>query len=62
MGVYRYGYALTVEAAQNEARAMVDAIKGRKMPCRVGYDTEWNEQRKLPKSIAVLPKGTAVRC
>lgn len=50
VGVYRYSYALTVAEAKEEARAVVDAIRGHQMPCGVWYDAEDTSQRALPKA------------
>lgn len=50
VGVYRYGYALTVAEAKKEARAVVDAIRGHQMPCGVWYDAEDKSQRALSKA------------
>lgn len=50
VGVYRYGYATTVSAAREEAKAVVDAIRGYAMPCGVWYDAEDPSQRKLAKT------------
>lgn len=49
VGVYRYGYATTVAEAKEEAWAVVDAIRGHKMPCMVWYDAEDKSQRALKK-------------
>ncbi len=45
-GVYRYSYALTVEAAKQEAREVVKLLKGRKPSLPVFYDLEWKPQRE----------------
>lgn len=50
VGVYRYGYALTAAEGKAEAEAVVDAIRGHKMPCRVWYDAEDKTQRVLGKA------------
>lgn len=49
-GVYKYSYALSVEEARQEAQAVLDVLRGRKLEFPVFYDVEWNQQRGLPSS------------
>ena len=52
VGVYRYGYATTVEEARQEANKVIQTIKasGYKLDCPVAYDLEGIEQGALSKS------------
>ena len=49
-GVYRYVYAKTTAAATAEAKAVVTALKGKKIPCGVWLDMEDASIRKLGKA------------
>ncbi|RGU91069.1 hypothetical protein DWW31_14795 [Clostridium sp. AF15-17LB] len=52
VGVYRYGYGVTVAEAQKEALAVVNSIKngGYRIQYPVAYDVEGDAQGKLSKS------------
>ncbi|MDO4339441.1 MAG: GH25 family lysozyme [Eubacteriales bacterium] len=49
MGVYKYSYALKTAEAQEEARKVIEALKGRPLEFPVFYDMEWSQQRQLPR-------------
>ena len=50
VGVYKFSYALSVAAAREEARKVLETLGGRKLDYPVFYDLEWSEQRALSKS------------
>ena len=47
IGVYQFSYALTKEAARNDAINMLQKLNGKKTD--IWLDLEWSEQRKLGK-------------
>lgn len=47
LGVYQFSYALSEEAAQNDALNMIRKLNGKKLT--IWLDLEWAEQRKLGK-------------
>lgn len=47
VGVFKFSYALTPEDARNEAYAVINLIKNKKIQCGVWLDLEWVEQRAL---------------
>ena len=50
IGCYRYVYARTVTAAENEARKVLAVIQGKSMPAGVWLDLEDKTIRSLPKA------------
>lgn len=50
VGVYKFSYALTEEQAREEARKVLEVLRGRKLEFPVFYDLEWSQQRALPTS------------
>lgn len=50
VGVYKYSYALNTAQAQEEARKVLEVLKGRKLEFPVFYDMEWSQQRSLPRA------------
>lgn len=49
VGVYTYSYALNTVEAQEEARKVIEVLKGRPLEFPVFYDMEWSQQRQLSK-------------
>ena len=49
VGVYKYGYATTVEEAREEARSVLRALNGRPLSFPVAYDVEDSVQQVLGK-------------
>lgn len=49
VGVYKYSYALTTQAAKKEAEAVLDILAGRGLDLPIFYDLEWSDQRALGK-------------
>ena len=61
IGCYRYVYARTVAAAENEARKVLAVIRGKAMPAGVWLDLEDKTLRRIPratmlKMIAAMTK------
>lgn len=52
VGVYNYSYATTVAKAQSDARKVLEALKGRKLQCKVWLDVEDNCQKGLGRKLA----------
>lgn len=50
VGVYKYSYALTVQQAEAEAKAVLDILAGRELDYPVFYDLEWSGQRSLGRA------------
>lgn len=50
LGVYKYGYATTVDAAKKEATAVLQLLAGRPLELPVFYDAEDKSQRSLPRA------------
>lgn len=53
LGVYKYSYALTIEAIREEARCVVNTLNKRKCPLGVWLDIEDQAQLKLSKEMIV---------
>lgn len=51
VGVYKFSYAKTEEEAREEAKTVLNAIKGKNISCGVWYDLEFNEQITLGKDM-----------
>ena len=51
VGVYKFSYAKSEEEAREEAKTVIDAIKGKNISCGVWYDLEFSEQTLLGKEM-----------
>ena len=51
VGVYRFSYALSAEESRKEAEGVISTLDGRKLDFPVFLDLEWENQRKLSKSV-----------
>lgn len=50
VGVYKYSYALNTAQAEEEAKKVLEVMRGRKLEFPVFYDMEWSQQRNLPRA------------
>ena len=51
VGVYKFSYALSEDEAREEARKVLEVLKGRELEFPVFYDLEWSRQRTLPTDM-----------